>query len=136
MMMETARGRKTPDPTPDDVEAGLGGLDAFAEGFLVLRDSSDHRSSVRAAGSVDTGFLLEYEDGGRHFRSQREDLSLQEAKAVLVRYLGKDPLFSEGLSWREVTREVEGQMQLLFAAIFIALGAALGLGWLLRILVR
>ena len=89
---------------PDDATIAkvLASLDGGRNILATLGESAF--TYVQAAGSVQSGFTLEYQEGSleRHYRSVRQDLRLGEATEVFQRYAGGDTGWREAVQWERV----------------------------------
>src|SRR5512132_1296517 len=90
------------DPDAATIAKVLASLDGDRHVLASLGRSD--LSYVQASGSVQTGFVVEYQDGSldRHYRSRDADLPLDTVTHVFQAYAQDDESWRQGIEWQHV----------------------------------
>jgi hypothetical protein len=90
------------DPDAATIAKVLASLDGGRHVLATLGDSE--LTYVQVAGSVRTGFALEYQEGSldRHYRSRAANLPLAMATDIFQRYARGDGAWRHGVEWEHV----------------------------------
>jgi len=90
------------DPDPETVAKILASLDGDRQVLATLARSE--LTYVQVSGSVQTGFVLEYQEGSldQHHRSRVVNLPLDRVTDVFQRYARGDGSWRQGVHWEHV----------------------------------
>ena len=87
------------EPDPATIAKVLASLDGGRHVLATLGRSE--LTYIQVAGSVQTGFALEYQEGSlaRHYRSRPANLPLETVTEVFQRYARGDGSWRQGVEW-------------------------------------
>ena len=90
------------DPDPATIAKVLASLDGGRHVLATLGRSE--LTYIQVAGSVQTGFALEYQEGSlaRHYRSRPANLPLETVTQIFQRYARGDGSWRQGAEWEHL----------------------------------
>ncbi len=90
------------DPDPTTIAKVLASLDGGRHVLATLGHSE--LTYIQVAGSVQTGFALEYQEGSlaRHYRSRPANLPLETVTQIFQRYARGDGSWGQGVEWEHL----------------------------------
>jgi len=90
------------DPDPATIAKVLASLDGGRHVLATLGHSE--LTYVQVAGSVQTGFALEYQEGSldRHYKSRPASLPLETVTEIFQRYARGDGSWRQGVEWEHL----------------------------------
>jgi len=102
MVLELENGRRIEDPNALQIEEHLGTLDGESNGFAILSESE--LTYLQAAGGVEAGFAVEYQDGttDQHYTATAAGISLEDVVEAFRRYTGGDGAWRTMFEWEKI----------------------------------
>ena len=90
------------DPDATTIAKVLASLDGGRHVLATLGDSE--LTYIQVAGSVQTGFALEYQEGSlaRHYKGRLANLSLETVTEIFQRYARGDGSWRQGAEWEHL----------------------------------
>ncbi len=90
------------DPDPATIAKVLASLDGGRHVLATLGHSE--LTYIQVAGSVQTGFALEYQEGSlaRHYKGRLANLSLETVTEIFQRYARGDGSWRQGAEWEHL----------------------------------
>lgn len=126
MLLELENGESYKEPDSTTIESALRTLDGEGNDYAILSQADE--VYVQAAGSPETGFILEYRAGSAdaHFQSLRDDLALEKVVRTFVQYAAGDPSWKAAFEWKPLAAgELSGRRGWLVALVIFALVVAI-----------
>ena len=92
------------DPTPEQIENAIKNLPGGNHSFVILEARGHGTRFVQAAGSVDEGYLLEYQEGvfDNHFRCTLDPTNADTVTRTFLEYYREDPDWKSKVPWRKL----------------------------------
>lgn len=116
MRLETEEGAPIEDPTEDQIRQALQGLGRESGTFALLARREEPHEYMQTTGEGNA-FIVEFHEGGRHFRATNEEMAFDATLALLASYRRGDDGWRTTTLWKDVTKEVAGARWPIIAAI-------------------
>jgi hypothetical protein len=123
MRLDLSSGERLVDPEGQAVEAALRSV-GQGEEFAILVDDEQGGQHFLQVAKESEGFVVEYREGQRQFRSN--PLPLETVIRVFQGYRKQQKSWKEGVCWRDITGEIDGKAGCRARAASVV--ALLGLG--------
>lgn len=103
MKLEICGVREITDPTAEEIEREIMGLDTNASDAILILVAPDGRF-VQTAGDAKVGFQLEYQDGGldRHYSAVGESVGAELVIKVFVAFAAGENSMDELTNWEKL----------------------------------
>ena len=132
MRLDLSSGKRLPDPDDQAVEAALRGVGQGEEYAILVDDEKGEQHFLQAAKESE-GFVVEYREGERQYRSN--SLPLERAIQIFQAYRKQDKSWKEGVSWTEITEQIGGKGGCGGKVVLLVVLVSLGLWKACRVLV-